>query len=185
MDDKKQRRVGVITWISYFNFGTYLQAYALQTVVRSLGYACSIVSDEKMVRALRKESCWLRKVVSKIYHFLKRDDVCFIYGMRQIEAAYASFKSSYLSVDDDWNSSMDLDQRYDIYVCGSDQIWSPILPKQDYYYAGFTEKKKVAYAPSIGQRDCSEEWSEWVKPLLDRFSHLSVREEEGASSVYG
>ena len=51
MDDKKQRRVGVITWISYFNFGTYLQAYALQTVVRSLGYACSIVSDEKMVRA--------------------------------------------------------------------------------------------------------------------------------------
>ena len=56
MDDKKQRRVGVITWISYFNFGTYLQAYALQTVVRSLGYACSIVSDEKMVRALRKES---------------------------------------------------------------------------------------------------------------------------------
>ena len=61
-----------------------------------------------MVRALRKESCWLRKVVSKIYHFLKRDDVCFIYGMRQIEAAYASFKSSYLSVDDDWNSSMDL-----------------------------------------------------------------------------
>ena len=55
MDDKKQRRVGVITWISYFNFGTYLQAYALQTVVRSLGYACSIVSDEKMVRALRKE----------------------------------------------------------------------------------------------------------------------------------
>lgn len=181
MDDKKQRRVGVITWISYFNFGTYLQAYALQTVVRSLGYACSIVSDEKMVRALRKESCWLRKVVSKIYHFLKRDDVCFIYGMRQIEAAYASFKSSYLSVDDDWNSSMDLDQRYDIYVCGSDQIWSPILPKQDYYYAGFTEKKKVAYAPSIGQRDCSEEWSEWVKPLLDRFSHLSVREEEGAA----
>ena len=110
MDDKKQRRVGVITWISYFNFGTYLQAYALQTVVRSLGYACSIVSDEKMVRALRKESCWLRKVVSKIYHFLKRDDVCFIYGMRQIEAAYASFKSSYLSVDDDWNISMDVDQ---------------------------------------------------------------------------
>ena len=24
-------------------------------------------------------------------------------------------------------------------------------------------------------------WSEWVKPLLDRFSHLSVREEEGAA----
>ena len=61
------------------------------------------------------------------------------------------------------------------------RFWSPILPKQDYYYAGFTEKKKVAYAPSIGQRDCSEEWSEWVKPLLDRFSHLSVREEEGAA----
>ena len=39
----------------------------------------------------------------------------------------------------------------------------------------------MAYAPSIGQRDCSEEWSEWVKPLLDRFSHLSVREEEGAA----
>ncbi len=181
MDDKKQKRVAIITWISYFNFGTYLQAYALQTVVRSLGYACSIVSDDKMVRALRKESCWFRKAMSKIYHSLKRNDVHCIYSMRQIETAYASFKSSYLSVDGDWNSPMDLDQRYDIYVCGSDQIWSPILPKQDYYYGGFTEKKKVAYAPSIGQRDCSEEWSEWVKPLLERFSHLSVREEEGAA----
>ena len=77
MDDKKQRRVGVITWISYFNFGTYLQAYALQTVVRSLGYACSIVSDEKMVRALRKESCWLRKVVSKIYHISDPDPLSY------------------------------------------------------------------------------------------------------------
>ena len=88
MDDKKQRRVGVITWISYFNFGTYLQAYALQTVVRSLGYACSIVSDEKMVRALRKESCWLRKVdlsfsqegrcLFYIWHASDRGGVCLI-----------------------------------------------------------------------------------------------------------
>ena len=114
------------------------------------GMHAPLFLDEKMVRALRKESCWLRKVVSKIYHFLKRDDVCFIYGMRQIEAAYASFKSSYLSVDDDWNSSMDLDQRYDIYVCGSDQIWSPILPKQDYYYAGFTEKKRWPMRQALG-----------------------------------
>lgn len=181
MDDKKQKRVAVITWISYFNFGTYLQAYALQTVVRSLGYACTIISDDKIVRALRKESCWLRKVAFKIYYSLNKDNVRFMCGTRQVKAAYASFKSSYLSVDDNRGNSLDLDQRYDIYVCGSDQIWSPILPKQDYYYARFTDKKKVAYAPSIGQRDCSKEWSEWVKPLLDRFSHLSVREEEGAA----
>lgn len=180
MNDKKQKRVAIITWISYFNFGTYLQAYALQTVIRSLGYTCSIVSDERMVRALHKENSWLRKVISKIYHSLKRDDVHLIQGTELLKAAYTSFKNDYLNVDNDWDNSADLDQRYDIYVCGSDQIWSPILPKQDYYYAGFTNKKKVAYAPSIGQRNCSEEWCEWVKPLLERFSHLSVREEEGS-----
>ena len=110
----------------------------------------SIVSDEKMVRALRKESCWLRKVVSKIYHFLKRDDVCFIYGMRQIEAAYASFKSSYLSVDDDWNSSMDLDQRYDIYVCGSDQIWSPIYLNKIIIMRDLRKRKRWPMRQALG-----------------------------------
>ena len=46
----RQIRVAIITWISYFNFGTYLQAYALQKVIQSLGYTCIILSDEKLVQ---------------------------------------------------------------------------------------------------------------------------------------
>ena len=177
----RQIRVAIITWISYFNFGTYLQAYALQKVIQSLGYTCIILSDEKLVQALRQKTPSWRKIASMAYHlFIKRDFCSKKKGMLRIQKLYTAFRTDYLNVDNKWNTYADLDRKYDIYVCGSDQIWSPIIPWQEYYYAGFTNKKKVAYAPSIGQRACSSEWSEWVKPLLDRFSHLSVREEEGA-----
>lgn len=175
--DKK--RTAIITWISYLNFGTYLQAYALQTIVRSLGYENAIISDERIVRSLHERRSRFKKLLAKIYHYL-RDDFRIQKGMKRIRYSYDFFASNHLLIDNNWKSFIELDKKYDLYICGSDQIWSSILPKEPYYYAAFTNKKKIAYAPSIGQKYCSSEWLEWAKPLINKFSHISVREEEGA-----
>lgn len=180
MGTKKQIRVGIITWISYFNFGTFLQAYALQVIIRALGYENSIISDARIVQSFFVKTSCFRRFISWLHHLFLRNDFCFRKGMKYMRELYKSFSIAYLNIDDDWNDFSELNDRYDVFVCGSDQIWSPALPRSSYYYAGFTQKRKVSYAPSLGVKSCSEEWSEWVKPLLEQFSSLSVREEDGA-----
>lgn len=175
---KTKKKVAIITWITYRNVGTFLQAYALQTVIRSLGYDANILSD-KIVLEETYGKPGFRTWISVIYHFL-RDSKELKRGQKNMKTSFEAFQKQCLLIDDQWDSLDDLKSKYDIYVCGSDQIWSPVLPKMSYYYAAFTDQKKIAYAPSIGQYRCSEDWEQWVKPMLENFEHLSVREEEGA-----
>ena len=67
-----------------------------------------------------------------------------------------------------------------MFICGSDQIWSPIVPYNSYYYLAFTNKDKIAYAPSIGSWEYPDKNVEIVKPFLERFKALSIREIQGA-----
>lgn len=180
MGTEKSMHVGIITWISYFNFGTFLQAYALQSAIHALGYENAIISDAQIIRPFHKKPSYFRRFLSGLHHLFLRNDSRFRQGMRSMKASYKLFATTYLNIDSCWNDFSELNDRYDVFVCGSDQIWSPVLPRSSYYYAGFTRKKKVAYAPSLGVKNCTEEWSEWVKPLLEQFANLSVREEDGA-----
>lgn len=42
-------RTATITWITFRNYGTYLQAYALQHVLRGLGYENRIIDDKSII----------------------------------------------------------------------------------------------------------------------------------------
>ena len=47
--ENKPLRTATVTWITYRNFGTYLQAYALQQAMKSLGYENRILDDRRFV----------------------------------------------------------------------------------------------------------------------------------------
>lgn len=168
------KKTATITWITYHNLGTFLQAYALQKIIYSLGYDNCIISDRRFI----KEKSFLWRVVVNIYHFICGYNV-FVKGRRKESRLYKRFINDYLLIDDSWIDYSDLDSKYDIFICGSDQIWSPSLEYNPFYYLGFTNKKKIAYAPSIGQRFCSLERIRKMKLNLDKFSFLSIREETG------
>ena len=38
------KKIGMLTWHYYNNFGSALQAYALQQAIKSLGYDCQIIN---------------------------------------------------------------------------------------------------------------------------------------------
>lgn len=65
----------------------------------------------------------------------------------------------------------------DAFICGSDQIWNFKIFNNDYtYYLDFVKTgKRIAYAPSIAD-SWSEIQCEKVKPLLEQFDSISVRE---------
>ena len=45
----KKTKTATITWISWNNYGSLLQAYALQYIIKSLGFENHIISDERIV----------------------------------------------------------------------------------------------------------------------------------------
>lgn len=173
------KRIATVTWIKHYNFGTYLQAYALQQIIRNQGYNNDILDDASIVEEglqnrrflfFRKWAGGLKAlVINRKYNKVKRVS----------ERAYQNFRAKYLKINSEIQPLESLDRLYDIFICGSDQIWCPNLNiYSPYYYLGFTKKKKIAYAPSVGIFYYPEKFIPKVQPLLERFDSLSVREEQ-------
>lgn len=171
--ENKSLRTATVTWITYQNFGTYLQAYALQQAVKGLGYENWILDDRRFVL-----SSPLRAFLGRWKRRLQGQPTA-----PSNTAAYRKFRERHLQVDERWTDYADLNRRYDLFLCGSDQIWSPYFKVNPYYYLHFTDKPKVAYAPSTGTGYLPDRYRRETKPLLDRFSAIAVREASGARSM--
>ncbi len=166
------RKTATVTWIYYRNCGTYLQAYALQHVLRSFGLENAIIDDKRFVYRFRWRE-WLGKCRA------------WLMGRRRDQPCYRRFRRRYLKVDRSYRHPAGLNERYDVFLCGSDQIWSPYVPFCGFYYLDFAEKPKIAYAPSVGTSQRTAEYVHRVIPLISRFSALSVREEPGRELLSG
>lgn len=172
------KKIANITWITYPNFGTYLQAYALQRYIQSLGYDCVILNDESI---LEKHFNW-KWEIKKIAWRMLSDYRAFQRSNKLSLQMYENFKKGNLVIEDNVNDKDYLNNTYDCFVCGSDQIWNPFSlenPKAGFYYADFSKKKKVAYAPSIGVTSVPSEYISKFEQLISGFSFLSAREKQG------
>ena len=78
-----------------------------------------------------------------------------------------------------------LNNKFDIFIVGSDQVWRGIelFGKKNHYFFDFVnnDKKKIAYAASFGvdHWEGDEKLTKKIKPLIKKFNYISVREESG------
>lgn len=173
-------KTGTVTWISFRNFGTYLQAYALQKALQNLGCENKVIDDAKVVAAFpKKKISPIRMLRSIPWLYPKRAE--FNRKSAQAVSLYEDFKNTYIDLDKAWSNREELAAAYDTFIAGSDQIWSPTSYFDDFYYLGFTDRKKVAYAPSLGTTVYPEHRAEMAKPYIEKFASLSVREPQGAA----
>lgn len=76
--------------------------------------------------------------------------------------------------------------QYDLYVTGSDQVWSPNLPfVNEPYFLSFAPEKarKVSYASSFGIDSLAEYLKVKYAERLSQYENISVREKSGAEIV--
>lgn len=174
------KKTATVTWLNYRNFGTYLQAFALQKAIEGLGYSNMVIDDAPVLASFpKKKFSPVRLLRSVPFLYPKRAE--FNRKSASSVAGFDDFKKRYISVDRDWNRKEDLADRYDVYLAGSDQIWSPTVRFDDFYYLAFTERTKIAYAPSIGTTVYPDRMVPQVRAHLESFSALSVREAQGAA----
>ncbi|MDD3296118.1 MAG: polysaccharide pyruvyl transferase family protein [Candidatus Omnitrophica bacterium] len=184
-------KVGVITFHSAHNYGAALQAYALRTAIEKLGVYCEMIDyrPEIISRHYRlpdfRWSCNLRDNFRKLRYCLFSKKRCDLKYKK-----YEKFITKYLNLGPKrYKNCKDLLNNipdYDIFVCGSDQIWNPNMTGLDpVYFLSFVPKfkRKVAYSASFGTSYIPKEYHKTFKKLLGNIEYLSVREEQGKRIV--
>lgn len=179
-------RVAIMTWFSYRNFGTALQATAMSLTVSKLGYQPVFISydPEPAQRAVRSErKTLMRRALGKVRWLLSPHPVT----AQERDVVFDRFLKTNLVFTEaiSANKLPDLSDEYTAFLCGSDQVWSPRC-FDAHYYLDFVKdsQKKIAYAPSFGCDDIeSVDIKYRIASLLGEFGSISVREESGAEIV--
>ena len=175
-------KIAILTRTSATNFGTVLQAYALQRYIYEQGFYVKTVDDvlpRKVYNNIQTVKCkWTLK--ERIANIIDRWKSRKIYA-RAIKLGKTSrkFKKKYISYFYP-KSLQDINQNFDGFIAGSDQIWAySAEPKLFSYFLLESieqDKKKISYAVSIGESEYPIQYKDKVVDLLSNFDYLSVRE---------
>lgn len=191
-------KIGIITLNGYFNYGNRLQNYALEQVLRSIGFKVeTIIVDNKNLDVPINRKKFLDKIKGKkgkdLIFFSKNKIKKYLYNQNHLnlqrEEIFKEFSLKYLSETDftisEKNIPQDLLNRYDYFITGSDQVWNPNYTSgSSIYFLTFAPKnKRISYAASFGVSEIPEEYIDNYKKWLSEMPHLSVREEAGAKIV--
>ncbi len=179
------RKVGLMTWFTYDNYGSMLQCSATIKIVKKLGY------DIELINYTPKEaykdvdiSVLTNKVIRKLKNITKQKHIINkkISNQKFIEYRDKLPKSEIVN---DKSSLFLLNKKYDTFICGSDQIWAPTVFDENYFLSFVNDQnKKIAYAPSIGLPVIENKYVKVkMEKLINEFNFLSTREEQGAKII--
>lgn len=190
---KNRKKIGIITIHRIYNYGSVLQAYALQEICRFLGFDVEIIDymfpnsfhiDASQNRHL---NTYQESIIEKIYRVFFK--VLYSYDLLKQHKGITNFVNRYLSLSSvSYATPEDLKNHishYDIYLTGSDQIWNPRYTKGDEsFFFGFLDNvKKVAYSSSFGISEIPVEYRPQYAKYLNSFSSISVREKAGVKII--
>lgn len=174
----KNKKVGIITWHYYFNFGSALQAFALQKLILDLGYDVQIINYRKQ---LLQQSYWKSFIKLLLHYSIGLFSRRFFDKTSKVNAQV--FQDTYLRQTKQFDVPEELEQvakEYGCLVYGSDQIWAPNVYKSIYMGAYVPSGvRKISYAASIGLNDIPADLVPAYIQNLSSYSSISVREEEG------
>ncbi|WP_270474898.1 polysaccharide pyruvyl transferase family protein [Clostridium cochlearium] len=182
------KKVAIMTWYHYLNFGTALQVTASSYIIRKLGYQADVIQyipHGKLVTL--KNDTNIKYYLKKAYGKINRKNNRQIIDEKRI-IAFKKFLKENITLTSECKVSSELfklNDQYDAFVCGSDQIWAPSLFNSKYFLDFVRESNKmVAYAPSIGLSQIQDEHvKNRMKESISRFNHLSIREEQGKKLI--
>lgn len=179
--------IGIMTWFHYPNYGTALQVFALCKYLEERNNTVKVIqyypNPEPMYYSSKFDE-YLYRGKRKLYTILSSPNIV----EETSGDLFRKFLLDSISFTGKVASDKDLDSlnfTFDCFICGSDQIWSP-LNFDPHYYLDFVKdpEKMIAYAPSIGVFQIeSPEYRKEISELTNRFKYLSVREKTGADLI--
>lgn len=180
-ETSKNGKIGILTFDNTTNYGAELQKYALQMFlinqnynVEVINYRCSAIEKREIPMKLTNQ-----KNIKDIIKCIIRSDSQFIRY-----AKFKEFSNKYIinsSKVYNRNNVFELNNIYDTFIVGSDQVWNMNLTGGDLtYFLDFVDdnQKKKTYAASFGYDKIPKQYFEINKEYLRQFHTLNVREKQ-------
>lgn len=178
-----KKKIGILTWYNHGNFGSALQAYALQTYLKRLGFHAEVIAYEMQWCRTSKQR--LKQIKSTIKKWLATPAGLFPNVPSRFRNPFQFFYNKYIDFSHSCTESTvaKIVRKYDVLITGSDQIWSPAYIDYTYLlnFCSSRDFRKISYAPSFGQKEISEDKVTEYKRLLSDYHSISIREEAGAT----
>ena len=196
------KKIGILTTYYSENYGAALQAYALQKALESMNCDVELIRYRNLhttryILDAHKES--IRR--EPFFHMVKRRAKNLKVKLigtgirtedRQVrKAAFDRFIAQFLRCGKEQFSSPEefktfaasSEAEYDLYICGSDQVWNPQVHHFDpVYLLDFQSRaKRVSYAPSIAVNKLSDAETKRLAASVGKLDQISVREKDAVT----
>lgn len=184
-------KIGILTFHNSDNYGSVLQAYGLKTYVKKSfpNDECEIINyvapHQNDLYALYLKNNSIKNIVKNIRAFL------FSKLLKDRIEEFNEFRKNFLEIKKERIESSsilrDYLKKFDVIICGSDQIWNPLSLdfSEEYFVPGF-DGIRIAYAPSFGngkEKDLEKINRSVIEDALREFDAVSVREESGKDII--
>lgn len=172
-------KTATITFHNTNNFGAALQCYALQQSIIALGVENEVLNytspylNKPYKLSVLKEKGVVRYFLGMLYSLLRMPR----------NKAFRKFRSLLrLSKPLDKDAIKAIENKYDLFITGSDQVWNgSLVGYDDSYFLHFVKdrNKKGSYAASFGFLRITEELKPKYRELLRNYKYYNVREASG------
>ena len=181
-------KIAIVTLFGFSNYGNRLQNYALQEAIKTEGHdVTSLVANSSKEILKSKVKSFITRQNGKISLVPQFERI----RENNIKSFSEQYITSQLIIRKDRKFDLSLEDQFDCFVVGSDQVWNPLFWEKEgfersannYLLQFVRDKKKIAYAASFGIPDIPEKYHTLFKDALSRFDMVTLREEIGLQIV--
>lgn len=180
-----RKKIGIFTFYRY-NYGAFLQAYALRQYLENLGYNAELVYYDYSIFGIPSINTHNPVSFAKTlavamlrYHKRKEKYKCFGESVKRVLKESQRYRSI---------KKLCKNLNYDILLTGSDQVFNPNLAPKGYYvrmldFPLSNNIKKASYAASIGLDKYPTKYEDDFRRCLSSFDAISVREKQAKQLI--
>ena len=171
------KKIGGITFHASHNYGSCLQAYALQEYINDnfQDYEYKIIN----FRTKKQKEIYCKPLRTKsIFGFLVK-----LFYLKSLDLKYKKFEdfiNKKLQITEEFENESEFVNKYDVLLAAGDQIWNPRCWDFSwlYFFKDVKSDCKISYAPSMGPCGGSLTNDEKIiiKESLQDFKIIGVRE---------
>ena len=189
------KHVGIVTYYNIYNYGSYLQAYALSSFLIDSGYSVDLLDiyySQRMkwifkIKKLIKMLCYPR-YFSQVIELRKM-------GTNTKDKIDSKTKELFDSETTQYLKAVRIDycklkrlaktNAYYAFIVGSDQIWSPLgFDIKPHKFLEFAPRgKRLSYAPSFGVSYVPDYNKYSFKKQIKKMDVITIRENSGAKII--
>lgn len=169
-------KVAILTFQDAQNYGAVLQAFALKR--KCLEYVeTDVINYYNPFFHEEEKNTDLKALIKKIMNYKK---------IQRKKSKFEHFMNQYIVQNQRKvlkDELVGLDEQYDVFITGSDQVWNLECSGNDksYFLDFITKSSKNSYAASFGSLRKVD--NNYMKDLLSGFKNISVREESGKEII--